>query len=63
MEVNTIEVDDLFLSIFIVARYGETCNNDNDCKRPFTCFKKRSSSSGSCRCPLKYDFVNNQCST
>jgi hypothetical protein len=45
-----------------VARYGELCNHDNECKRPFTCFKKRSSSSGICRCPLKYNFVNNQCS-
>jgi len=46
-----------------VARYGELCNNDNECKRPFTCFKKRSSSSsGICRCSLKYNFVNNQCS-
>ncbi|CAF0867207.1 unnamed protein product [Rotaria sordida] len=52
-----------------VARYGESCHNDNDCKQPFTCYKKRSllssssssSSSGICRCPLKYDFVNNQC--
>ncbi|CAF3196683.1 unnamed protein product [Rotaria sp. Silwood2] len=47
-----------------VARYDESCHHDNDCKRPFTCYKKRSSSSllsGICRCPLKYDLVNNQC--
>ncbi|CAF3660832.1 unnamed protein product [Rotaria sp. Silwood1] len=52
----------LLLWGFQVARYGESCYNDNDCKRPFTCYKKLSSLSwGTCRCPLKYDLVNNQC--
>ncbi|CAF1383538.1 unnamed protein product [Adineta steineri] len=45
-----------------ITQYGESCNFDNDCKRPFICYKKSSSSSsGTCRCPLKYDLVNNQC--
>ncbi|CAF0777576.1 unnamed protein product [Adineta steineri] len=45
-----------------ITQYGESCNVDNDCKRPFICYKKSSSSSsGTCRCPLKYDLVNNQC--
>ncbi|CAF0888588.1 unnamed protein product [Adineta ricciae] len=44
-----------------VAQYGEACTNNNDCKRPFTCFKNRASSSGICRCAINYTLVNNQC--
>ncbi|UJR22802.1 hypothetical protein I4U23_025833 [Adineta vaga] len=44
-----------------VAQYGESCMNNNDCKRPFTCYQKRISSSGICRCAINYTLVNNQC--
>lgn len=48
--------------MFPVARYGESCKTNNDCKQPFICLKK-STSSGNCRCPLNYNIVNNKCST
>ncbi|CAF3695841.1 unnamed protein product [Rotaria socialis] len=43
-----------------VAQYGESCSNDNDCRQPFTCYKK-GSTWGICRCPWKHDLVNNEC--
>ncbi|CAF2358135.1 unnamed protein product [Rotaria sp. Silwood2] len=44
-----------------VARYGESCDNDSGCERPFICHKKGASTPGMCRCPLKYDFIKDQC--
>ncbi|CAF0755837.1 unnamed protein product [Rotaria sordida] len=57
----------LLIGIFIlswtfqVARYGESCDNDSGCERPFICHKKGTSTPGMCRCPLKYDFIRDQC--
>ncbi len=44
-----------------MARYGESCDNDSGCERPFICHKKGLLTPGMCRCPLKYDFVKDQC--
>lgn len=50
------------LSDVLVARYGESCDHDSDCDRPFVCHRKGSSNTpGMCRCPWKYDFVKDQC--
>ncbi|CAM4742137.1 unnamed protein product [Rotaria magnacalcarata] len=57
----------LLIGIFIlsltfqVARYGESCDNDNGCERPFICHKRGSSSPGMCRCPMNYDFTRDKC--
>ncbi|CAF5216112.1 unnamed protein product, partial [Rotaria magnacalcarata] len=44
-----------------LARYGESCDNDNGCERPFICHKRGSSSPGMCRCPMNYDFTRDKC--
>lgn len=48
-------------SIDLVARFGESCDNDNGCARPFVCHKKSSATPGMCRCPSLYEFIKDQC--